>query len=142
MKKIYALILLSFIAICNTALGQYEDEILILNKACNTQEDSLESLFSEYEYDSWYEDGIHTYSSIISGETYSIEYTETNVVASYIEDYNKNNLSLMKESVDAASSSYTMFRFRKYYTTTKHIYLVSSYKLRDKMILITATNNL
>lgn len=142
MKKIYALTLLSLIAICSTAFGQYEDEILILNTACQTEEDSLGSLFSEYEYQSWYEDGIYTYSSTISGETYSVEYTDNNVVASYIEDYDKSNLKLMKESVKDASSHVGRFRMTKYYYTDEYIYLVSSYKLRDSTILITATNKL
>jgi alpha-glucuronidase len=140
-KQMKNILLLTALFIGFTTTAQYESNIEILNKSCVTPKDSIHLLFNEVEYDSYLSDGVYVYENIYSGESYYIQYTDDNVISTYVEDYNRDSLKDMKECAKNISERVLRIGLKKYYVNEEHTYLVSSSIGLDSIILITATNN-
>jgi hypothetical protein len=137
MKKIYALILLSLIAICNIAFGQYESEIITIKKVCDMTEDSAMSYFSGY--DNVHIDDVSYFSSDFSSKSYAISYMDGFPVVSYIEEFDRKKFKEMKQSVKNMSSHSKVSLFRRFYEEGDYMFLVSKNKAFQDQMLISVT---
>lgn len=116
------LLLFAMLLMGASVFAQYEDEIKLLNYACETPIEDLESVFVGYDVE--VNQGVYLFADDENDNYYVVEFIDGYNVASYVEAFNRANFRAMRRCVKNAS--------RDYY------YLVCAIK-EDDNILITST---
>lgn len=135
MKKITLLILL----ISNLSFSQFDKQIDVLHKACNTSELEIESLFSSDDYNDQSDDKVYVFEYVPNGTYYVIDYSNERVISNYIEGYSKARIDNMCESISNIASLSKNTKKYKYYVSSEYIYLVLNLRKQNNTMVLTIT---
>jgi hypothetical protein len=141
MKKIYALILLSLIAICNIAFGQYNGKIDTLIEMSSMTYEEASFYLSDYEYTD--EFGVNEYVSEDLVHSYILDTVDYIQVPGYATEYSRDCLKEIKNILSIKGVVVESYKDEDgadcyYYEGFENDYLLIADKKNDLIIVTTA----
>jgi hypothetical protein len=141
MKKIYALVLISLIAICNMAFGQYKGKIDTLIEMSSMTYEEASDFLSAYEYTEEYD--MNEFMSKDGSHSFILDTIDYIQVPSYTTTYSrsasndiKNDMSIRGVIVEEYKDEDNADCY--YYEGATHEYLLVIDKKNDIIIITTA----
>lgn len=139
MKKIYALVLISLIAMCNIAFGQYKGKIDTLVEMSSMTYDEASDFLSDFRYTEEYD--LNEYMSNDNIHSYVLDTAEYIQVPSLTAIYSKNILRDIKTEMSIRGVVVETYKDEEgadcyYYEGFSNDYLLISDR-RNKIIVVT-----
>jgi hypothetical protein len=141
MKKIYALVLISLIAICNMAFGQYKGKIDTLIEMSSMTYEEASDFLSAYEYTD--EFGVNEYVSKDWVHSYILDTVDYIQVPGYATDYSKSAIKDIKNILSIKGVIVETYKDSDgadcyYYEGFENDYLLIADKKNDVIVVTTA----